>query len=335
MNKNPMDVPEAKTVARLIRNAYPSFALLAGMQLGVFNTLADGPLDARHIAAKSKVSAGRLSRLLYALVAAGLLRAEDDRFVNCSEAQRYLVESSPDYIGNLHHLLSVLWPASLKTAESIRLDQPQAEHSFSDMPTGRLYAFLRGLHDEALATGRYLAACFDFSSCRRLLDVGGGSGGVAIAAAEACPRLTATVLDLPEVVAVTRRFIRQANATDRVRTLALDVTREPVQEEFDAAVAKAFVQTLAPDQAGRALSHIGAALRPGGSIYILGSGILDDSRCSPPEAAIFNIVFLNIYRGGRAYTESEYRTWLVQAGFEDVHRTRQPNGSSIITARKP
>lgn len=323
------------TISRLIQNAYSSFSLLAGMQLGVFTSLANGPLDSRQVAEKIKVSSERLSPLLYALVAAGLLRAEDDRFVNCSEAQRYLVESSPDYIGNLHHLLSVLWPASLKTAESIRLDQPQAEHSFADMPAGQLYAFLRGLHDEALATGRYLAACFDFSSCRRLLDVGGGSGGVAIATAEACPNLTATVLDLPEVVPLTRRFIRQANATDRVRTLALDVTREPVPEEFDAAVAKAFVQTLAPDQAGPALSHIGAALRPGGTIYILGSGILDDSRCSPPEAAIFNIVFLNIYRGGRAYTESEYRTWLIQAGFEDVHRARQPNGSSIITARKP
>lgn len=329
-----MDVPEAETVARLIRSAYPSFALLAGMQLGVFNTLADGPMDARQIAAKSKVSADRLSRLLYALVAAGLLRAEDDGFVNRSEAQRYLVESSPDYIGNLHHLLSDLWSATLKTADSIRLDRPQSEHSFADMPTGQLYAFLRGLHDEALATGRHLADRFDFSSCRRLLDVGGGSGGVAIAAAEAFPRLTATVLDLPEVVPLTRRFIRQANATDRVRTLALDVTREPVPGEFDAAVAKAFVQTLAPDQAGPALSHIGAALRPGSTIYILGNGILDDSRCTPEEAAIFNIVFLNIYRGGRAYTESEYRTWLECAGFGNVRRTRQPNGSSIITARK-
>ena len=335
MNKGLMDVPEAETVARLIRNAYPSFALLAGMQLGVFNTLADGPMDAQQIAERIKGSSERLSPLLYALVATGLLRVEDGRFVNASEAQRFLVETSPDYVGNLHLLLSDLWSATLKTADSIRRDQPQAEHSFADMPIGQLYAFLRGLHDEALATGRDLAARFDFSAFRRLLDVGGGSGGVAIAAAEACPNLTATVLDLPEVVPVTRRFIRQANATERVRTLALDVTREPVPEEFDAAVAKAFVQTLAPDQAGRALSHIGAALRPGGSIYILGSGILDDSRCSPPEAAIFNIVFLNIYRGGRAYTESEYRTWLIQAGLEDVHRARQPNGSSIITARKP
>jgi SAM-dependent methyltransferase len=237
-------------------------------------------------------------------------------------------------VGNVHHLLSDLWSATLKTADSIRLDQPQAEHSFGDMTPGQLYTFFRGLHDESLATGRNLAERFDISSRTRLLDVGGGSGGLAIGVSQACPKLSATVLDLPEVIPITGRFIREANATDRVHTLALDITREPVPDEFDAAVVKAFLQTLPPYQASRAVSHIGAALKPGSAIYILGNGILDDCRYSPPEAAIFNIVFLNIYRGGRAYTESEYRIWLTQAGFGDVQRIRQPNGSSILKARK-
>jgi SAM-dependent methyltransferase len=329
-----MEVPEAETISRLIQNAYSSFALLAGMQLGVFTTLADGPLDAEQIAARIQVSAERLSPLLYALAATGLLGVENNRFFNGSEARHHLVETSPDYIGNVHHLLSDLWSATLKTADSIRLDQPQAEHSFGDMTPGQLYTFFRGLHDESLATGRNLAERFDISSRTRLLDVGGGSGGLAIGVSQACPKLSATVLDLPEVIPITGRFIREANATDRVHTLALDITREPVPDEFDAAVVKAFLQTLPPYQASRAVSHIGAALKPGSAIYILGNGILDDCRYSPPEAAIFNIVFLNIYRGGRAYTECEYRTWLTQAGFGDVQRIRQPNGSSILKARK-
>ncbi len=329
-----MEAPAAETLVRLIQNTYPSFALLAGMQLGVFTSLADGPLDAEQIAGKIRVTAERLSPLLYALVATGLLGVENNRFFNGSEARHHLVETSPDYIGNVHHLLSDLWSATLKTADSIRLDHPQAEHSFADMPAGQLYAFFRGLHDEALATGRHLARRIDISSCTRLLDIGGGSGGLAIGVTEASPNLSATVLDLVEVIPITGRFIREANATDRVHTLALDITREPVPDEFDAAVVKAFLQTLPPYQASRAVSHIGAALKPGGAIYILGNGILDDCRYSPPEAAIFNIVFLNIYRGGRAYTESEYRIWLTQAGFGDIQRIRQPNGSSILKARK-
>lgn len=329
-----MKLPASGTITGLIQNAYASFALLAGMQLDVFTSLADGPLDARQVAEKVGVSADLLSPLLYALAAAGLLRVEANCFFNSDEAQRFLVETSPDCVGNLHHLLSDLWSATLRTADSIRLDHPQAEHSFAEMPPVQLHNFLRGLHDDALATGRNLAARFDFSSYTRLLDVGGGSGGLAIAAADVCPDLSATVVDLPEVIPFTRRFIREAKANQRIRTLALDVTREPVPGEFDVAVVKAFIQTLSPDRAAAALSHVGAALRPGGAVYILGNGILDDCRYSPPDAAIFNIVFLNIYRGGRAYTESEYRNWLLQAGLSDVRRVRQTNGSSMITARK-
>ena len=324
----------AETISGWIQNTYASFALLAGMQLDVFTPLSDGPLDARQVAEKIGVSADLLSPLLYALAATGLLRVESDCFLNSDEAQRFLVETSPDYVGNLHHLLPDLWSAALRTADSIRLDHPQAEHSFADMPPGKLHNFLRGLHDEALATGRDLAARFDFSSCTRLLDVGGGSGGLAIAATEACPNLSATVVDLPEVIPITKRFIGEAEANQRIRTLAFDVTRGPVPGEFDVAVVKAFIQTLSSCQAYRALSHIGAALSAGSVIYILGNGILDDCRYSPREAAVFNIVFLNIYRGGQAYTESEYRNWLIQAGFADVRRVRRTNGSSIITARK-
>ena len=329
-----MEAPASVTISRLIQNAYSSFALLAGMQLGVFTSLADGPMHARQVAEKIRVSTERLSPLLYALAATGLLSVEDNRFVNGIEAQRYLVESSPDYVGNLHHLLSDLWSATLRTADSIRLGQPQAEHSFADMPSGQLFAFLRGLHDEALAAGRQLVKYFDTSSCTRLIDVGGGSGGLAIGIVEASSNFRATVLDLPEVIPIAEQFIHNANLSERIRTLALDVTRKPVPGEFDAAVVKAFIQTLPPAQAAMALSHVAGALRPGGVVYILGNGILDDSRYSPPEAAIFNIVFLNIYRGGRAYTESEYKTWLAQAGFGNVRRVRQPNGSSILTARK-
>ena len=47
-----------------------------------------------------------------------------------------------------------------------------------------LAAFFRGLHPGALATGRQLAASSGFDRFRSLLDVGGGSGGVAIAACE-------------------------------------------------------------------------------------------------------------------------------------------------------
>ena len=90
---------------------------------------------------------------------------------------------------------------------------------------------------------------------------------------------------------------------------------------------------LSPVQAVAALKNVIKAMEPGGTIYIIGS-ILDDCRLSPPEAVASNLNFLNIYDGGQAFTEGEYRQWLDEAGFQGTERVVLP-GNSIITARKP
>jgi len=49
----------------------------------------------------------------------------------------------------------------------------------------------------------------------------------------------------------------------------------------------------------------------------------------------FNLIFLNIFDEGRAYTEGEHRVWLTAAGFTEIARAPLPEGISIMTARKP
>jgi hypothetical protein len=46
------------------------------------------------------------------------------------------------------------------------------------------------------------------------------------------------------------------------------------------------------------------------------------------------MVFLNMFGDGQAYTESEYRTWLAEAGFTDFEREPFLMGNSLISARK-
>jgi hypothetical protein len=48
----------------------------------------------------------------------------------------------------------------------------------------------------------------------------------------------------------------------------------------------------------------------------------------------FNLVFLNVYEEGQAYTEHEYRTWLTEAGFVDIERTLLGGGDSLVVASK-
>ena len=66
----------------------------------------------------------------------------------------------------------------------------------------------------------------------------------------------------------------------------------------------------------------------------MGSGILDDSRVSPAEVVSFNLVFVNIYDQGQAYTESEHRQWLADAGFGTFERIAVGGGTSVIKATR-
>ena len=326
--------PEPKTIQKLV-DVYPSFALLAGMQLDLFTPLKAGPMRPEQIADAIGVDVAKLKPLLYALVAAELLTVEGDRFANTEEANHFLVRGSPSYMGGVHPLYADLWDAALHTAESIRTGQPQAKHDYTQMSREALETFYEGLHPGALVTGRTLAEDYGLSSCQRLLDVGGGSGGVAIAVVKACPHIRATVVDVSNVTPITQRFVREASVSDRVKVITANIVEAPLHESFDAVVLKSFIQVLSPSDARRALTNINATMAPGGTIYILGIGILDNSRISPRAAAITNTIFINIYDEGQAYTEDEYHDWMTAAGFVDFKRDTLPDGLGIITAQKP
>ena len=66
-----------ETIEKLNSAVYPSFAMVAGMQLDVFTPLQDGPMSVEHLAAALALQPHKLRPLLYALVAAALLTVED------------------------------------------------------------------------------------------------------------------------------------------------------------------------------------------------------------------------------------------------------------------
>ncbi len=325
--------PFPTAIDRLRNGVYAPMAMLAGMQLELFTPLAEGPMTAAALAEALGVSAVKLRPLLYALVTAELLTVADGRFANTAEADHYLVKGRPAYLGGSHELLSDIWQAVLQTAETVRSGRPQARHAFDAMPEAELHAFLRGLHGGALAAGRQVAETLDLARRRHLLDVGGGSGGLAIGACESCPALRSTVTELPQVAPITRAFLESAGMAERIAVLPADVTQAVPEGSFDVAVLRNVLQVLSAEQAGNTIANVGRAVEPGGHIHIIGR-VLDDSRLAPPEVVTFNLVFLNVYDGGQAFTEGEHREWLGRAGFGEIERRLLPDGSSTITARK-
>jgi SAM-dependent methyltransferase len=259
-----------ETIERLASAVYPSMAMMAGIQLDVFTSLKDGPLNAGQIAAALSIDPARAAPLLYALVAIGLLSVDGDQFANTAEADHFLVRGHPGYIGMRHHAYRRRWQAMLQAAESIRTGTPQGRWAYASMSSDERDVYYLGLHTETLAAGRDLAARQDFSRFRRLVDVGGGSGGLAIGLAQAWPHLSATIVDLPATIPVAQRHVDEAGVSDRVRVMAADIVSEPLGGSYDVALLRGLLPVLAPDQARCAVAHVSQAIEPGGAIYIVG-----------------------------------------------------------------
>jgi len=331
----PDAISQPETINNLRFAVDAGLAMLAGMQLDLFTPLKDGPMTAEQLSAAIGVGPARLRLLLYVLVVAGLLTEQNGRFSNTDETNKFLVKGEPSYMGNRHATMATRWRDNFKTAESIRRGAPQAKLDFSNSPPEELEKFLRNINANTVSSARGLVQSADFSSVKTLLDVGCGGAGMAITITKACPHISATAMDLAQVAPIAQKIVSEEGAEARVKVLAADIVNGPLSGAYDAAVLRAFIQVLSPEDARRAIQNIGTVLNPRGRIFIIGQ-ILDDSRKSPLDAVGFNLTFINYFDAGESYTESEHRDWLSGAGFVDIQRSLPllPDGNSLMTARK-
>jgi len=291
-------------------------------------------MTAEQIAAAIGVAPIRLRLLLYCLVAAGLLTETDGKFANTPEANQFLVKDGSSYMGNKHGNIAHRWSSCFKTAESIRSGAPQERLDFSNSPPQELETFLRAINVNTVPAARTLIEKYDFSSVKKLMDVGSGGAGLAITITNAHPQIKATAIDLPQVAPIARKIVSEQGMNDRIDVVAANVVTDALPRGHDVAVLRGLLQVLSSDDARLAVKNIGAALNQDGKIFIIGQ-ILDDSRTSPAEAVGFNLAFINSYDAGESYTEAEHRDWLREAGFVDIERADfLLDGSGLMTARK-
>lgn len=319
-------------IDKLIAAVPPALALRAGLDLGIFAWIGSSVVTADSLGTALNVQPGRLSRLLYALASIGLLEIEDGQFRNGAEASAFLDPSKPTYRGGDHALLRELWGADLLTAESLRQNRPAALHDFSEAGPEAAAAFSRMLAPGGVVFGRHLAREIDLSTVGSVIDIGGGPGTTLVGLRERRPQMAATLMELPTVAAVAPAILSEYEAGDVVVEEG-DITVAPSSGRHDLAILKAVVQVLPPDKARSSILNAARCLTRGGEIAIAGWGVVDDDRLGPSEGVFLNLTFLNLYRHGESYTEGQYRAWMTEAGFQNIFRSRLPDGSTLFRAR--
>lgn len=316
-----------------IRNTAYSYMncriLLTALELDVFSILNNSQKTSEEITKILDSNLKATDRLLNALVAIGLLRKEENYFQNTKTTQKFLSKNSPEYFGMFMHI-SNLWHSWGDLTNIVKTGEKPLTKNPINQSNKWLEDFIDAMHHRAKNNAEQTISQIDFSNVKNILDVGGGSGVYSMAMVKQGENINSTVFDLPEVIKISEKYISEANLNDKITTKAGDLRTDDFGGNYDLIFISAIIHMLSPDENQELINKCSACLNKGGQIVIC-DFIMEENRISPNFGAVFAINMLTGTENGDTYTESEIKTWLEKANFENIKRLNPlPNLGQII-----
>ncbi len=332
-------------------NAYDLFRMAGGfihsqvlascVNLGIFDLLKDGALPLSDIASKTSVPAERLVHLLRAAAALRLLDVRPNESFGLGILGASVVDSDGMKAIFEHHALlyrDLVDPVAMFRGDA-RAEYMQSLWSYAgDADEAGLGAGEVSTYTELMARSQSMVAeqvldAWSMKDCRRLLDIGGGSGVFAMAAGERWPELELSIADLPPVADIARKRLAATEAGSRVTVIGANAVTDSLPDGFDVV---SFIRVLHDhddDVVCKLLANARKAVAEGGTLLI-GEPLADAPGAGPLIDAYFN-VYLLAMGSGRPRRFDELKSFLEEAGFNDIRlrRTRIPLITSVITAK--
>jgi hypothetical protein len=327
-----------RVICDLAESATGCFAVAVAHDVGVFRLLAAGPRTATELCAALGIGLRELEALLILCVSARLVRVENGLYTLMPVAEEYLVESSPVYAGWLFDLWSDdETPFSFRRLHAAVMRKepwPHGTRPWVDrhrQDAGRAASFTRIMHGHSMAPALAWPEKLDLGDCRRLLDVGGGSGAHSIGALMHWPRLEAIVLDLPSVCIAARDYIERYGMTRRITTCAADMWTD-AWPEADIHFYSDIFHDWTPEEC-RALARKSHARLPAGGRIIVHEMLYDDDKRGPFTVAASSLAMLT-WCGGQQFSGLELSSLLRECGFEEIEVVPTFGYWSVVTGRR-
>jgi SAM-dependent methyltransferase len=307
--------------------------VLTAFELGVFTALGKRRMPSFAVSKALRADARGIDRLMNALCALGLLRKRGGRFSNTPFSAEYLVRGEPGYLGGLAHTAN-LWHGWTTLTEAVSHGGTVLRRqAWKGSPRKRTRGFIAAMHQRASIQAAESVKLLNLSGVHRTLDVGGGSGAYSMALVRAGADIKATVFDLPDVMALTRAYVRKAHLTRRFAFLAGDFRKDDFGKGYDLILLSAIIHMNSAADNKRLFRKCAKALNPGGRLVVQ-DYIMDESRTRPAAGAYFALNMLVGTKAGDTFTEREVRGWMRAAGLSKIRRFDTPFESSLMIGIK-
>jgi acetylserotonin O-methyltransferase len=339
---DPASIPDPSPILDLIEAFRRSKVMFTAVSLGVFNLLETTPVSSAELATELRVESEPLERLLDACVGLKLLRRIGASYKNEQIASTYLCRNSEQaltgYILYSNDVLFRLWDhledaireGTPRWKQTFGIDGGIFDHFFRTEEAKQ--TFLQGMHGLGLLSSPKVVDAFDLSRFRRMVDLGGATGHLAIAACERYPHLRAVVFDLPQVIETARAHARRSPAAKRVEVMAGDFFRDELPEADLFAIGR-ILHDWSEDKISKLLARIYQRLPAGGGILI-SEKLLREDKAGPSSAQLQSLNML-VCTEGKERTLVEYCRLLEAAGFRNVQSRTTGSPLDAILAIKP
>ncbi|MFI7676051.1 methyltransferase [Actinophytocola sp. NPDC049390] len=263
-----------------------------------------------------------LRRLLRLLAAVGLTTEPSPGTFGLTEVGDLLRSDSPDSLYAFTRMFTheSHFSAWQGLAHAVRTGESAWDHVFGK----NIYAYLADLpalselfnvamsQESRIAAG-HIAAAYDFSGVRKVVDIGGGDGTLVSAILRANPGPSGVVFDSPAGVAQAADVLAAAGLADRTEVVAGDFFSS-VPDGGDLYIIKSVFQDWDDSPAKAILRTVRAHVPADATLLIVGS-VLPETAAPGEPIPFYTDMNMLVNSGGRERTESHFRALLAEAGF--------------------
>jgi O-methyltransferase domain/Dimerisation domain len=327
-----LEVAPQETMLNLIGGFWIARSIYLAAKLGVADVFDDRPKTIAQLAAATNTEPRSLYRLLRALASVGIFTEVSEQCFALTPLAATLKSDSPGsmryvamaQMGDDHSLGWSNGLHSLRTGETAfdaatgmsvwdyYAQHPEAGQVFSESMTGLL-----------TSVSQAVAATYDFSEFKTIVDVGGAQGSLISAIVQSYPHLKGILFDLPEIIAT-------VNVDENIQPIAGNFF-ESVPSGGDAYLLRAIIHDWDDEKSSLILKNCHQAMPERGKLLLV-EGILPSGN-EPSPTKLIDVLML-MMTSGRERTEEEYRLLLRANGFELTRVIPTPSMLSIIEAVK-
>jgi hypothetical protein len=334
------DAPGPGRILELGHAFRASRALLSAAELGVFSTLADGPLDIDRLSERVGLHARAARDFLDTLVALDLLVRDDSgRYANSVDAGLYLVRGKDAYAGSLLERFGsrdyAVWgslTAALRTGEP-QFDQGAVNNFaplYADAAARDL--FVRGMTVRTQPVAQALAAGFPWNEHHTLIDIGTAQGCLPVCIALAHGHIVGGGFDLPPLATTFDEYVRKHGLSHRLRFYPGNFHEEPLPQA-DVLVLGRVLHNWDLATKKMLLRKAYDALPRGGRLIVY-EAFIDGERRPNAAGLLSSLQMLLASKGGFNFTGARCMGWMRDAGFQDPQIRPLANDQSMVVGQK-